>query len=118
MNMKPIIKNIIIGAVIVVAIFVVYKFFAGDQEEPLTSTTPQVATAAEGDLLSLLSELRSITLSTDLLNDPTFATLQDFTVNIAPQPVGRRNPFAVIGASEAPTVTDESETDEEPSTEN
>lgn len=107
--MKPMLKNIIIGLTLIVAVFVVYRFFAGDQEAALTSTAPITATAAEGDLLSLLLELRSITLSTDLLEDPTFLTLQDFTVDLTPEPVGRRNPFALIGAAE-PT-TEETEED-------
>lgn len=105
--MTPLIKNIIIGAAIIVGIFVIYNFFGGKQEAPLTSTAPTRTTAVEGDLLSLLLELRSITLSTDLLQDPAFATLQDFTVTISPEPVGRQNPFALVGAVAAPVALEE-----------
>ncbi len=45
------------------------------------------------DLLTLLARLRATELDTSLFADPLFAGLRDFGVAIAPQPVGRRNPF-------------------------
>jgi hypothetical protein len=49
-----------------------------------------------------LLQLKSLTLSDALLADAAFVTLQDFTVELAPEPIGRRNPFAPIGAIETP----------------
>ncbi len=44
-------------------------------------------------VLSWLSRLQSIKLDGQIFSDPDFATLQDRSVDIAPQPVGRPNPY-------------------------
>ena len=46
------------------------------------------------DLLLALARLKSTKLDTAIFADPIFTTLHDWGVVIAPQPVGRRNPFA------------------------
>ena len=48
--------------------------------------------------------LRATELNTSLFADPLFVGLRDFGVAIAPQPVGRRNPFeAFPGDAALPT---------------
>ena len=97
--MNPLLKKILIAVGILLVIFVAYRmFFAKEPEAPLSSETVGDLPAEEGDLLSLLLQLKSITLSDELLTDATFVTLQDFTVELAPEPIGRRNPFAPIGS--------------------
>ncbi len=99
--MNPLLKKILIAVGVLVVIFVVYRiFFAKEPEAPLSSETATGLPAEDGDLLSLLLQLKSLKLSDELLADPTFVSLQDFTVELAPEPVGRRNPFAAIGAVE------------------
>lgn len=103
--MNPLLKKILIALVILVAVFAVYRiFFDREPEAPLSSETVSQLPSEDGDLLSLLIQLKSLTLSDALLTDPTFVTLQDFTVELAPEPVGRRNPFAPIGVNEAPSA--------------
>jgi len=51
------------------------------------------------ELLTALAKLQSTKLDTSIWDDPVFASLQDFGVEIPAQPVGRRNPFAVFSAS-------------------
>lgn len=104
--MNPLFKKILIAVVALAIIFAAYRiFFANEPEAPLSSETVSGLPVEDGDLLSLLLQLKSLTLSDELLADPTFVTLQDFTVELAPEPVGRRNPFAAIGAVEKPPVT-------------
>ncbi|MEN9405257.1 MAG: hypothetical protein RLY47_216 [Candidatus Parcubacteria bacterium] len=104
--MNPLLKKILIAVGILLVVFVAYRmFFASEPEEPLSSETVSGLPVEDGDLLSLLLQLKSLKLSDELLADPTFVTLQDFTVELAPEPVGRRNPFAVIGAVEAPVAS-------------
>ncbi|MDO8620027.1 MAG: hypothetical protein Q7R64_01610 [bacterium] len=69
-------------------------------EGPITvlSTSPLDATLGR-DLLSALATLKSTKLDTSVFSDPVFLSLKDFSVEILPQPIGRRNPFAVFGAS-------------------
>lgn len=90
-------------------------FGGGESNEALTSQTVSgLAPEEGGDLIALLLELRSITLDTSVLSNPTFLTLQDFSVSLAPEPVGRPNPFAPIGvgAGTTPTSTSTPETGE------
>ncbi|MEK7579417.1 MAG: hypothetical protein AAB460_02730 [Patescibacteria group bacterium] len=105
--MPPLIKKGIIVLVILILLFVAYKFFVQKDEAPAlsTETSENLPAEAGGDLLSLLLELRSLTLGGKVLSDPAFATLEDFTVSIPPEPIGRRNPFAPIGAVTTPVGT-------------
>ena len=49
------------------------------------------------DLIGLLNTLKSITLDDSFFQDPAFRSLEDFSQELAPEPVGRSNPFAPIG---------------------
>lgn len=49
------------------------------------------------DLLITLSKLRSLNLDDNFFKDPIFNSLNDFSVPIVPQEVGRNNPFSPIG---------------------
>lgn len=101
--MNPTLKKVLIGAAIVAASFVLYLVLFGGSEEPaLSSETPSGLPAEEGgELLSLLLQLKSITLNEGIFADGAFQTLEDFTVKLVPEPVGRKNPFAPIGSVEA-----------------
>jgi len=104
--MNSLLKKILIAVVVLAIIFAAYRiFFVSEPEAPLSSETVSGLPVEDGDLLSLLLQLKSLKLSDELLADPTFVTLQDFTVELAPEPVGRRNPFAAIGAAETPVAT-------------
>ncbi len=48
------------------------------------------------DLLLALARLKSTKIDTAIWSDPIFTALHDWGVVIAPQPVGRRNPFAAF----------------------
>lgn len=100
--MTPTIKKILIGVAVVAVLFVLYRALSGGEEEPaLSSETPSGLPAEQGgDLLSLLLQLKSITLGDGVFSDAAFQSLQDFTVKLTPEPIGRRNPFAPIGAVE------------------
>ena len=74
--MNPLLKKIATAVGVIVVLFVVYKvFFASTPEAPLSATTPSGLPAEEGDLISLLLELKSIALSTEILNDVAFQSL-------------------------------------------
>lgn len=91
-------KNIIIAVAIIAAGFVAYTFFFTGEPEPVLSTTGTGGgqTVVEQELISLLLELRTITLDTRLLDDPRFQSLRDFNQELIPEPTGRQNPFAPI----------------------
>jgi len=54
--------------------------------------------------LSLLAKIESINLDSSLFKNPVFMSLQDWTVKLGQEPVGRPNPFAPVdGMTTAPT---------------
>ncbi|MEK7606351.1 MAG: hypothetical protein AAB458_02040 [Patescibacteria group bacterium] len=100
-------KKLLILAGIVAVGFVGYALFSGNElPEGLTSESVYDIPAEEGgDLLAILEELRTINLDTSILQDTTFLTLEDFSVTLTAEPVGRPNPFAPIGVGAAVGTT-------------
>ncbi len=93
-------KNVIIALCIALAGFVVYNsFFKGGTEAALTAMPVNQNAAVEQDLIALLLELHSITLSEAIFTNPDFVSLQDFSQEIVPQPVGRPNPFSPLSGA-------------------
>ena len=93
-------QTLIIVVALVVVAFVVYTFFfAGDSQAPvLDQTAVTQASPEDQNLISLLLELKSITLDDSIFKDPIFLGLQDFSQELVPEPSGRPNPFAPLDA--------------------
>jgi len=91
--------KIIVILIVIVLAFVVYSFFfAGEEEELLDVTTAENAvSAADQGLIVLLQQLQGLKLEESLFSSDIFMSLTDFGQDIAPQPVGRDNPFAPLG---------------------
>lgn len=92
-------QNIILGVVLIALAFTVYSYFFTGNTAPILGTeavTP--TTAVDQDLISLLFELKGITLDDSIFADPTFRSLQDFSQALVPEPIGRHNPFAPLGS--------------------
>ncbi len=106
------ILNIVIIILILAALVYGYMQFTASSEpatpEGLSTASgvdavfPDGLTPAtqQGDFVSLLLDLKQISLDTTFLASTVFTSLQDFSRDIAPQAIGRRNPFAPIGTSE------------------
>ena len=92
-------QNLFVIVGLIVAAFVVYSiFFTGTNDDALvTQEIDASQTAVEQELISLLLELRSITLNTSIFSDSKFQSLEDFSQDIVAEPVGRSNPFAPLG---------------------
>ena len=100
--------KIIIGALIIPIIFFTYStFFFGENksEKNLSATNSAMQTTAaagadsssEGqEILNVLNSLKAVKMDTEFFNDKVFKSLVDFSVKLAPQPVGRFNPFSPI----------------------
>lgn len=82
-------------------------FFGGGGSAPAASPSPylSVAPAAPAsalvgqDLLAALALLKTIRLDISVFTNPVFESLSDWGKTITSQPVGRRNPFAPLGAA-------------------
>lgn len=94
-------KNIIIIAVIIVIAAFAYNLFVGKTDDSLLTSEVKGTenSALETDLLSILIDLRSITLDDSIFSNQAFMSLRDFGQDIVPEPVGRENPFAPVDAS-------------------
>jgi len=113
------IKNIIIFAVIVVALILVYVFFIKKSPEEAnlisSSVSPlgnavlpdQQPISAENssvakDFLSVLLNVKSVKLDGSIFSDPAFMNLSDSSILLVPDGnEGRPNPFAPIGSENA-----------------
>ncbi len=106
--------NIIIGLLVLSAVFFGVKFLMGDKEPAGTTvTTRPVATTggatAPGtirtdDFLALLNAAESISFESALFTDDVFLGLYDFQQPLPERPVGRVNPFAPFNQNETETV--------------
>lgn len=92
-------KTLMLVVVVVIIAGVAYTIlFGGEDEALLTVERPDsAASVEEGDLLTLLLEMRSVNLSGNIFSDPVFQSLEDFGQELVSEPVGRENPFAPIG---------------------
>lgn len=88
-------NKILITVVIlfVLALWAYNSFFKVDSSVP----TDAAAQTVGSDVLSLYSSLQSVTLEQSLFSSPLYRNLIDFSTPLQSQPVGRPNPFAVIG---------------------
>jgi regulatory protein YycI of two-component signal transduction system YycFG len=96
-------KTIMLIIIIIIIAFIAYTFlFGGKKDKSLlvsdsvTENSNNADTAVESDLLTLLLDIRSIKLNQDVFSNNAFKSLEDFGQDIAPEPVGRNNPFAPI----------------------
>lgn len=104
------------GAIVIVVLAFILAYFylsGGSPSTPASGTL--TAGSAYGSVgsseLSLLNQVRSLRIDTALFRDAVFLSLQDYSVAIPPENVGRPNPFAALpgeavkpAASQAPAV--------------
>ncbi len=95
-------KTAILSVLLVVILGIGYSMFFVNNEDTASLVSDRVGSredAAVGkDLLALLLTLKSIDLREDIFADPAFRRLEDFSLELAPQSVGRVNPFAPFNA--------------------
>ena len=94
-------KNIafsIVAIAIAAALYGAIFGKSGPDFSLLTSETPLAGAGSVGeDVLELLATLRGIELDGSIFEDPAFRSLEDFSRELVPEPVGRENPFAPVG---------------------
>lgn len=92
-------KNILFGVAILGVCFFAYQYWAGAEvsESQLVSVGSIDSVDVGGETLKLLSELRTLVLDEDIFVDKVFQSLEDFSMELQSQPIGRNNPFAPVG---------------------
>ncbi len=90
-------KKIIIAAAVLVALFVAYGYFFKNEENGSLKVTEDAISskqfAAGKELISLLVDMKSLKLNSDIFENNIFRSLQDFGLSLPPEPQGRVNPF-------------------------
>lgn len=96
--MQALAKNkttIKIVGVFIVLMLIYNIFFTSDAAIPAqAAASPSVLGA---DLLKISDELSKAKLSQELFSSPAYLHLTDFAVPLSQGPVGRANPFDIIG---------------------
>ena len=91
-------KNLYITAgVIAAAVLGYYAFFStpsADNSALLQQESGDIVIGTQ--VLSLLNQIQSLHIDTALFQSAAFRSLQDYSVAIPPQTVGRPNPFAPL----------------------
>lgn len=97
-NMKaaPISKKTIIFIIVILALGLVYFYFAGGEAPAATLLTGVGGGGVGATELSLLNQMKSLQIDTGFFKDPAYQSLVDYSVAITPQNVGRPNPFAPL----------------------
>ncbi|MEK9177793.1 MAG: hypothetical protein AAB777_01580 [Patescibacteria group bacterium] len=87
-----------IGGIIAAAAIAYFMFFSA----PSPSSDSALLETGRGEemigsqVLSLLNQIQSLRIDPTLFQSAVYKSLQDFSVNIPPEGVGRDNPFAPI----------------------
>jgi hypothetical protein len=116
MNSK--LKTILIVLGVIVIIGVVIYFVSGKKEQvtsrglvssttgaPVTNAITPGSDTIGRDFVSMLLNIRDIKLDNSLFNDPSFQSLNDFTITLVqPGGEGRANPFAPFTTTVVPTL--------------
>ncbi len=99
---KSELKNIIVFVAILGGLYLAWIFFFSSDEEP-TSTIGPTEAGGEigGDILPILSDLKTIKLDTKVFDDPVFKSLKNFSVELPKEEAGRVNPFAPLDGGSA-----------------
>ncbi len=97
--METLLKNrTVIGAIILFVIaWFMYSSFGGPSQPSTVNTTGISSQGVGADLLKISNDLSEATLNSELFSKPAYQLLSDFSTEIPEQPVGRNNPFDVIG---------------------
>jgi len=87
--------SLIILAALVIAAGAYWYFFTGTEAPAITASAAQ-GNEAQLQFQTLVSELQPISFNTDIFSDPRFSALIDLATPVAPETVGRIDPFAPI----------------------
>lgn len=86
--------------ILAIVIFLIVIFFYNTfikENQVIVEEGNEVAQAIGADLLALSEELRQVSLETELFTTKLYMALTDFSNPIPPQPIGRTNPFDLLG---------------------
>ncbi|HUO55947.1 MAG TPA: hypothetical protein VMU27_00715 [Candidatus Paceibacterota bacterium] len=97
-------KIVIAAIVLVIIVGAWYGLTSSSTPTPTLSTTTE-SSPDDQAVVSALLQLQAISLSNQIFSNPAFQSLQDYTVQVVPEPVGRTDPFAPFNPNARSTGT-------------
>jgi hypothetical protein len=85
--------TLIIAALVLAALAYWFFFSGSGNQQPLTAGTQN---AAQAQFETLVGELSPVSFDTALFSDVRFQSLVDISTPVAPEPIGRTDPFAAV----------------------
>jgi len=83
--------------IVLVAVIAYFYFSGGSAPSSQASLQVQAGSVTPGSqVLALLNQIQSLRIDRSLFSDPGYKSLQDYSVAIPPQGVGRADPFAPL----------------------
>lgn len=70
------------------------KNIVADSGAGADGASPAAGSGEDAEIVAILTQLRTVKLDVDFLKDSSFRSFFDFSVELAPEPVGRSNPFS------------------------
>lgn len=103
-------KGLLIAIAVIVLAFIAYNQFvpkSSDQDQNAlvrqntdTTSGTSIDDGPGKEFVNQLLAIQDIHFKIEILTDPAYLSLQDFSKELIPQPVGRPNPFAPLGEDE------------------
>jgi len=97
MNNSRIIKIAIVVLAFVGAVGFLAFYFLKKEDQALLSVEAIAASPAGQEIFQALNELGGLTMDDGVFKLHAFESLQDYSININPEPLQRPNPYAPIG---------------------
>jgi hypothetical protein len=111
MNNSRVIKIVVVVLAFVGAVGFLGFYFLKTEDPALLSVEAVAASPAGQEIFQALAELRGLSMDDGVFKLHAFETLQDYSININPEPIQRPNPYAPIGFEQpAPAATPASTT--------
>lgn len=88
-------KGILATVTIFIIVMFIYNLFFKSETVPAVSELS--ASNIGNDLLKIHGELQRVTFDQSLFTSSGYLELNDFSIEIPQQPMGRPNPFNIIG---------------------
>lgn len=101
--MSSTIKTVIIVLVLSGIGYFGYSYLnkAGSSSDVLLTQTSANTSKMGAEVLSALNQLKTLKLDGSIFQDKIFLSLEDTSISLTPEPVGRINPFSPIGVENA-----------------
>lgn len=95
-------SKVIFGGIVVAGLMFAYNWLylqpkKAEEADYIRGENQSITSSEIGrEIISTLNRLRTITIDPDFFQDERYVRLEDFSVEIDPQPVGNPNPFLQV----------------------